>query len=127
MGRSDKRQRVRDVARITLGAIRFVNGAAALVSPTFVARRLGVTPPESGPALYPLRLFGVRTVVIGAQLWAAPQDERTRAVRAALLIHGSDTAAALLAAWREELPRREALITAAISATNTALAALAQP
>jgi hypothetical protein len=127
MGCNDKRQRVRDAARITLGAIRFVNGAAALVAPAFVAGRLGVTPPQSDPALYPLRLFGVRTVIIGTQLWTAPPDERTRALRAALLIHASDTAAALIAAWREELPRRPALITAAISATNTALAVIAQP
>jgi hypothetical protein len=127
MGRNHKRQRVRDIARITLGAIRFVNGAVALVAPAFVAGRLGVARPQSDPALYPLRLFGVRTVVIGAQLWTAPEDERTRALRAALLIHGSDTAAALLAAWRDELPRRQALITAGVSATNTALAALAHP
>jgi hypothetical protein len=119
-------RRRRDAARVTLGLIRFVNGVAALGAPAFVAKRLGVEPPASNPALYPWRLFGVRTAIIGAQLWTAPPDERRRALRVAVVIHASDTVAALTAAVREELPRREALTTAAISATNTALAVLAQ-
>jgi hypothetical protein len=124
---SRRRQRKRDIARMTLGAIRFVNGTAALVAPSFVAGRLGVARPASDPSFYPWRLFGVRTAIIGADLWLAPRAERDRAMRFALLIHGSDTIAALIAAAREELPRRQALTTAALSATNTALAVIAQP
>jgi hypothetical protein len=115
------------MARKTLGAIRFVNGTAGLLAPAFVARRLGVEPPASNPSLYPWRMFGVRTAIIGADLWLAPPAARDRAMRFALLIHASDTVAALLAATREELPRRQALTTAALSATNTALAVIAQP
>ena len=52
-------------AKRLLGLVRLVNGAAALFAPAAMARRLGVDPDEHGPALYALRLFGVRTVLIG--------------------------------------------------------------
>lgn len=125
-GSSRRHQRRRDIARLTLGAIRFVNGSAGLIAPAAVAKRLGVEPPASNPALYPWRLFGVRTAILGAQLWFAPEDELRRALKQAIWIHASDTAAALMAAARDELPRNKALTTAALSATNTALSVLAQ-
>jgi hypothetical protein len=125
-GSSKGSQRRRDAARLTLGLIRFVNGGAALLAPAAVAQRLGVDPPASDPTLYPWRLFGVRTAIIGAHLWTADGDERRRALLAAVVIHASDTVAALTAAARGELPPRRALATAALSATNTGLAVLAQ-
>jgi hypothetical protein len=119
-------QRRRDRARVLLGLIRFVNGTLGLLAPAFLAKRLGVESPESKPTYYPFRLFGVRTAILGAQLWTAPSDERRRALKLAVVIHASDTAAALTAAVREELPRSKALTTAALSAFNTTLAVLAQ-
>lgn len=116
----------RDAARSLLGLIRFVNGAAALAAPAFVAKELGVERPASDPMLYPLRLFGVRTVVLGAALLSRSEEERRVALRAAPLIHASDTVAALIAAGRGELPRGRALRSVAISAVNTTLAVLAQ-
>lgn len=116
----------RDKARALLGLIRFVNGSLGLFVPAFLAKRLGVDPPASNPTYYPFRLFGVRTAIIGAQLWTAPEDELRRALKLAVVIHASDTAAALTAAVREELPRDKALTAAGLSAFNTALAALAQ-
>jgi hypothetical protein len=125
-GSSRRPQRRRDGARVLLGAIRFVNGTLGLFAPGFLAKRLGVEPPASEPTYYPFRLFGVRTAILGAQLWTAPPDELRRALRLAIVIHASDTAAALTAAARGELPRDKALTTAALSAFNTTLAVLAQ-
>lgn len=119
-------RRRRDKARALLGLIRVVNGALGLLAPAFLAKRLGVPAPASPPTYYPFRLFGVRTAIIGAQLWTAPPDELRRALKLAVVIHASDTAAAVTAAVREELPRDKALATAGLSAFNTALAVLAQ-
>ncbi len=123
---ASKRNRRRDGARKLLGLVRFVNGVAGLLAPAALAKNLGVEPPASKPMYYPFRLFGVRTAIIGAQLWVSPEDERDRAVKLALLIHASDTAAAVTAAVREELPREKAWRVAALSAFNTLLAVLAQ-
>lgn len=114
-----------DKARVLLGGIRFVNGTLGLLAPAFLTKRLGVEAPASEPAYYPFRLFGVRTAIIGAQLWLAPPEQRRRDLQLAVVIHASDTAAALTAAVREELPRDKALMTTALSAFNTTLAVIA--
>jgi hypothetical protein len=44
------------------------NGAAALIVPSVTARRLGNDLESSAAAIYPPRMFGVRTVVLGAEL-----------------------------------------------------------
>ena len=59
-----KADRAGDYARIALASIRLFNGAAALFVPATLARRLGVDPETNRAALYVLRLFGVRTVLI---------------------------------------------------------------
>jgi hypothetical protein len=119
-------ERVRDGARVTLAAIRLVNGSAALIAPQTFAGRLGAAP--AGPALvYALRLFGVRTVLIGYELLRADPPARARAVRIAPLVHAGDTVAALLAGASGSLPRRAARTAALVSATNLALSLVAQP
>src|SRR3954465_3646808 len=60
--------RTRDLARIALAGIRLFNGTAALVAPDELARRLGVDPDQNPGVLYFIRLFGIRTVLIGAEL-----------------------------------------------------------
>ncbi len=55
-------------ARYALALIRIVNGAIALVAPSIIVKRFGETPGESAAATYGLRLFGVRTVLIGVDL-----------------------------------------------------------
>lgn len=105
-----------------LGVIRCVNGAAALVAPEKLARRLGADPEESPAILYALRMFGVRTVVIGRDLFHG--DER--AVHAAPLIHASDTLAAAALAASGKVPRRTGVLVTAISAVNTVLAVAAR-
>jgi hypothetical protein len=59
---------VYDYARITLACIRMFNGVTALFVPATLARRLGGDPEANPAAPYALRLVGVRTVLIGAQL-----------------------------------------------------------
>jgi hypothetical protein len=115
--------RLRGWAPRILGGIRLFNGAAALVAPGFVTRRLGADPDANPAPIYPLRMFGVRTVVIGADLLLpAETHERLRAMRIAILIHASDTLAAGLGGLRGQLaPRTSAMLTG-ISALNTALA-----
>ncbi len=115
---------VRERSHLALGAIRLVNGLAALLVPEMTARRLG-TDPEANPApIYPLRMFGVRTVILGAELLLSGSETRRHSMRLAIPIHASDTAAAALGGIRGQLPRRVAALTTGISTLNTILAVL---
>jgi uncharacterized protein YjeT (DUF2065 family) len=111
----------RDWPRVALATVRIVNGSLGFFMPYLLARRAEQSTQANPAAVYAFRLFGVRTVLIGADLLAAGETRR-HALRAALLIHASDTAAALIAALRNELPRRSAVTLAVISAVNTTLA-----
>jgi hypothetical protein len=117
---------VRDRARIALAAIRLVNGAMALLTPEMMLRRLGADPAANQVAIYPLRMFGVRTVVLGVDLLAGGSMQQKG--RVGVVIHATDAASAITAGLRRQLPKRVALVAAGISLTNTALAAIiAQP
>lgn len=117
--------RAADVARTALATVRIVNGAAALVAPELLLRQLGAERGTRPVGVYPFRMFGVRTVLIGVDLLTLRGEQRRRAVRTAVLIHAGDTLAAAVAGIRGELPRKAAITTTAISATNTVLAATA--
>jgi hypothetical protein len=114
-----------DFARITLAGIRLFNGVAALFVPATLARGLGVDPEANRAALYALRLFGVRTVLIGAQLLLRDGGVRAHSLRVAPAIHALDASAALIAGQRGQLPRRAATMAAIISTVNTVLAIVA--
>lgn len=118
------RREAGDYARILLAAIRLFNGAAAVAAPEVFARRLGADPPNR-EIVYALRLFGVRTVLIGNELLSSDGDVRARALRIAPLIHAADAAVALLAARGGQLRGKAARAAVAVSATNTALALIA--
>jgi hypothetical protein len=122
---SGKFDRVHDYARITLATIRLFNGVAALFVPATLARQLGVDPAANPAALYALRLFGVRTVLIGAQLLLRDDGLRAHSLRVAPAIHALDASAALIAGERGQLPRRAATTAAIISTVNTVLAIVA--
>ena len=107
-----------------LAVIRLVNGIVALFAPAWLARRLNVDPDKQPAMLYVFRMFGIRTVFIGADLWLNPEG-RARALRQGIVIHGSDTTAALIAFIFGQLPVRSALTAVAISSVNTALAVYA--
>ena len=113
-------------ARYTLGAIRVVNGALGLLMPAVIIRRLGGNDPQGdAAAIYGLRLFGVRTIVLGADLFLLRKRALRGALRSAVLIHGSDTAT-VLSLWRnKQLSPERARPLALISGANTALAVTA--
>jgi hypothetical protein len=120
-----KFDRTHDYARITLAGIRLFNGVAALFVPATLARRLGVDPEANPAALYALRLFGVRTVLIGAKLLLRDGGLRAHSLRVAPAIHALDATAALIAGERGQLPQRAATTAAIISTVNTVLAIVA--
>lgn len=107
-----------------LGAIRLINGAAALIAPSASARRLGSDPQASPAPLYPLRMFGVRTVVLGVELLCGDERTRARSLRVGRFIHASDTFSAALGGIRRQLPARVAVLLTVISSFNTLLAFL---
>ena len=113
-----------DYAWKALATIRLVNGVLALFAPRWLARRLGVRPELQPALIYPLRMFGIRTILIGADLLLEP-EARPRALRQGVLIHASDAAAALIAGVFGQLPLRSALMSGSISSVNTALAVYA--
>jgi hypothetical protein len=113
-------------ARYTLGSIRIVNGALGLLAPAMIIRRFGDPVPAANPAaIYGLRLFGVRTVLIGADLLRPPGPELDHALRAAPLIHASDTATVLALRRGKQLSPELARPLLLISGTNTVLAVTA--
>lgn len=120
-------EKLRDGARIALAGIRLFNGAAALFAPRWMIRRLGGEPDSNPVAVHALRMFGIRTVLIGADLLGSRRASRERAVRSAVLIHASDTVSAVLAGLRRDLSPRASAVGALISLANTVLAVLAQP
>jgi hypothetical protein len=113
-----------DTARVTLAGIRVFNGASALFAPHSLSRRLGVEE-SSGPMGYPFRMFGVRTILIGADLLSRDPAVRRHALRAAVLVHACDTVSAFTAGVTGGLPRRGATTATAISALNVLLALVA--
>jgi uncharacterized protein YjeT (DUF2065 family) len=118
--------RRQEAARVALATIRLVNGLAALLTPRKMLRRLGVDPDANGAAIYALRMFGIRTIILGAELLVAKGERLDEALRTAPLIHASDAASAFITVVREELPRRSAVLVTIISSINTCLAFLAR-
>jgi hypothetical protein len=112
----------KDLAGRSLALIRLFYGVTALVIPESVLKRLGGDPKLDASAVYPLRMFGVRTVLLGAELLVLHGEERRKAAKRGILIHGSDTLAAATSGVRGYMPPRVAAMTVAISSVNTALA-----
>jgi hypothetical protein len=115
---------IHDYARVLLACIRLGLGGAALLVPGFLARRIGVDPDANPGVAYVFRMFGIRTVLIGAELLVQKGEQRTEAVRRGILIHASDTLAAYLATLSGNFPKQGRAIVV-ISAVNTALAIVA--
>ena len=116
--------KARTAARYLLGAIRLFNGTAALAAPATLGRRVGVDPDANPAAVYVLRLFGVRTVYVGAELILARGDHLRDALRTAPAVHLSDTLAAVAAGAAGQLPRKSARTATIISGANLLLALL---
>ena len=118
--------RVRDVARYTLASIRLFNGTVALLAPTMLAQRLGVKPDVAPAAAYALRLFGIRTIIIGAELLVLHGDDLERCLRNGVLIHASDAISAAAAGVGKQLPPTAAATATGISTLNVLLAVAAR-
>lgn len=116
--------RISDSARVLLACIRLLNGGLAVLVPGFLARQIGVDPDANPGIQYVFRMFGIRTVLIGAELLQADSERRQSAVRQAALIHASDTLAAFLATLSGSFPKSGRAIVA-ISGLNTLLAIIA--
>jgi uncharacterized membrane protein len=111
-------------ARWALAVIRIVNGAIALVAPSFIVKRFGEVPGESAAAIYGLRLFGVRTVLIGADLVTQRRPSLVHVTGQAVVIHASDTLTAAGLGLFGRLRPRLAIPLLLISAMNTVLASI---
>lgn len=110
------------LARVLLAGVRLTMGTAGLLVPDLVIRRLGIDPATQPAMRYPLRMFGIRTVLIGADLLADDDPRRQHAELLAPVVHGSDTVAAFLARRRGDLPAPAGTMATAISAVNLVLA-----
>ena len=122
---SDNLEHYRDYARILLAGIRLFNGAAALFAPALLARQFRDNP--NSAVIYVLRLFGVRTIIVGIELLVPDEGVRASALRYAIPIHASDTLSAALAGIQGQLPPHVSIMLTAISGVNTVLAIVAQP
>ena len=72
-------------ARYALGGIRVLNGTLGLLAPAVIIRRFGDRNPQANPAaFYGVRLFGVRTIVLGADLLLLRGRELDGALRSAV-------------------------------------------
>src|SRR6266581_7934128 len=97
--------RLREPARILLACVRLLMGLLGLLAPGIPARQIGVDPEANPGILYVFRMFGIRTVLLGAELLMQTGDRRAEALRRAVLIHASDTLAAFLASVTGKIPR----------------------
>jgi Animal haem peroxidase len=86
----------RSTARYTLAAIRLFNGGAALSAPEQLARRLGDDPQTDGAVIYVLRMFGIRTLVIGTELLVLRRHPRLAGVAGAAAALGAGLATGAL-------------------------------
>jgi hypothetical protein len=118
--------RVRDAARYALAGIRLFNGTLALLAPARLAERLGVKPEAAPAAEYALRMFGIRTVIIGVELLVLDGDDLDRSLRNGVFIHASDALSAATAGARKQLPATAAATATAISSVNVLLALAAR-
>jgi hypothetical protein len=123
--RPDKTARIGRAARYALAGIRIVNGSVALIGPSVIIRRFGESPADDNAAIYGLRTFGIRTVVLGVDLLDLEDAPLRRALRQAIIIHASDTATAAALGLSGRVRRPWAIALTLISAANTGLAVTA--
>jgi hypothetical protein len=113
-------------ARFALGGVRIIAGTTGLLAPAMIISRFGDSNPTANPAaIYGLRLFGIRTVLIGADLIRLRGRDLDRALWAAPIIHASDTATVLGLQRNKQLSPERARPLALISGLNTVLAVTA--
>jgi hypothetical protein len=91
-----------------------------------IISRFGDANPTANPAaIYGLRLFGIRTVLIGADLIRLRGRDLDRALAVAPIVHASDTATVLALQRNKQLSPEHARPLALLSGLNTVLAVTA--
>jgi hypothetical protein len=123
--RADNTVRIGRIARYALAGIRILNGSVALIAPSVIIRRFGESPADDSAAVYGLRMFGIRTVVIGADLLVLDGAPLRRALGQAIIIHACDTATAASLGLSGRVRRPWAIALTLVSAANTGLAVTA--
>lgn len=124
-GTVSRRRGLRQVARVLLAGVRLANGATGLLAPQLLIRRIDPAQAVSPAGIYAFRLFGVRTVLLGAELLIRRDAELQRALRQGLVIHASDVATSVLLGVQRQVTPRTSVLLATISAINVALAVTA--
>jgi hypothetical protein len=113
-------------ARFALGGVRLVAGTTGLLAPAMIIGRFGDENPAHNPAaIYGLRLFGIRSVLIGADLFRLRGRDLDRALRTAPLIHASDVATVLTLLRKKQISPESARPLLVLSGANTLFAVLA--
>ncbi len=120
------RAELHDRARVALAGIRIVNGAIGLVAPSLLTRRVSPLPARQAAATYAFRLFGVRTVLLGADLLSSDRAVRDHAVRVAFPVHAVDVVTAATLGLSRMVPPRTGVMLTSISTINTLLALAAR-
>ena len=121
-------QFIATAARLLLACIRLFNGAMALFAPQMIIRRFKADESAEDPevAVYALRMFGIRTILIALDLMRGKGPVGAHAVRVAPIIHASDLITAALVARGGRVPKETGALIVAISGFNTLLAFLSQ-
>lgn len=109
----------------TLAVIRLANGFLALFLPKVLVKRTSADAEDTAP-YYAFRMFGIRTLLLGADLLLLRGDELTRARTQAVVIHSTDALSAVVGKRRGDLPPQAAQVAIAISSVNAVLAILAR-
>jgi hypothetical protein len=114
---------MRTLARIALGMIRLINGAIALTAPQIITHRFDAEgQSEPAPAaVYGLRMFGIRTVLLAIDLLRPAGPERSHAMHFAPVVHATDLCTAILVARSGRVPRQTGMLIVGISGLNTLL------
>ena len=114
------------IARYALGGVRIAAGTTGLLAPAMIISRFGEGNPAANPAaIYGLRLFGIRTVFIGVDMFRLHGRDLDRALKAAPIIHASDTATVFALQSNKQLSPERARPLLLISGVNTVLAVIA--
>ena len=111
-----------DKARVALACIRLVNGAGATLVPVQMSKRLGVDATKTPEVLYPLRMFGIRTLLLGGDLLLRRGRGLELSLRVSPYVHAGDAASAAFAGYSGHLPRKAAATGTTISLVNLLLA-----
>lgn len=111
-------------ARIALAGIRLINGTIGLIAPQTLVNRVDPGQRISPASIYAFRMFGIRTVLLGAELLVRDGEELQRALRQGLIVHGSDVATCVLLGVQHKVPPRTAALLTGISTLNVTLAAI---